>query len=585
MILRGLYILRKIDMKGWRVLSVEEQALLEARGCYAESWAEVAVAEDFGVEQLRNVRFGGEVRIGSATRISDATIINYHIGNNCLIDSVLRIECRRASSFGEGVGVSVVNENGGRMTHIYRELTAQTAYLMAMMRNRKEVVNAMRSMVLSRAEEHRSTVGIIEDGVSIIGTRFIREVKVERGARIEGASLLENGTVGADAYVGVDVRAKEFIIDNGSTVDGASSIERCFVGERSVINNSFTAIDTLFFANCHCENGEAAAVFAGPFTVSHHKSSLLIAGIFSFFNAGSGTNQSNHLFKSGAVHQAVHQRGTKFGSSAYVMAPSIEGAFTVVLGRHTRHHDTQDMPFSYLIEDNGESLLLPALSLKSYGTVRDIEKWKQRDRRELGRDNICFEEFNPFLTGKMLRGVDALTRLYDGDPEAKSYSYNRTTIRTPMLLRGIKLYNSAIAASIGAMLSQGDYRNVEEPKVEEWIDVAGQYMPLSKVEEILCCVGRGCSLDDVDRMFSEAMLQYDDMAAGYAYALLANLQGNEPSAEDVAATIVAAKNILAKMRETTDADRLRDGGLGMMVGYGYDFREEDERIADFRNTR
>ena len=24
-----------------------------------------------------------------------------------------------------------------------------------------------------------------------------------------------------------------------------------------------------------------------------------------FFNAGSGTNQSNHLFKSGAVHQSV----------------------------------------------------------------------------------------------------------------------------------------------------------------------------------------------------------------------------------------------------------------------------------------
>ena len=42
----------------------------------------------------------------------------------------------------------------------------------------------------------------------------------------------------------------------------------------------------------------------GPYTVSHHKSSLLIAGMFSFFNAGSGSNQSNHLFKSGAVHQA-----------------------------------------------------------------------------------------------------------------------------------------------------------------------------------------------------------------------------------------------------------------------------------------
>ena len=571
-------------MAGCRVLSAEERRVLEVRGCVADSWDEVFVSEDFHVEQLRNVRFGGEVYVGSKTRISDTTIINYKVGDNCLIDSVLRIECRHSSSFGEGVGVSVVNENGGRTTYIYRELTAQTAYVMAMMRNRVKTVDAIRTMIQQRAKEHSSAMGVIGDNVSILGSRFIREVKLESGAVVEGASLLENGTVGGNAYIGVDVRAKDFIVDNGSKVDGAASVERCFVGEKTVIANGFTAVDTLFFANCHCENGEAAAVFAGPFTVSHHKSSLLIAGIFSFFNAGSGTNQSNHLFKSGAVHQAVHQRGTKFGSSAYVMAPSIEGAFTVVLGRHTRHHDTQDMPYSYLIEDNGDSLLMPALSLKSFGTVRDIEKWKQRDRRELMRDNICFEEFNPFLTGKMLRGVDALTRLYDGDPEAKSYSYNRTTIRVHMLLRGIKLYNSAIAASLGSMLSEGDYRRAEATAAE-WIDVAGQYLPLYEVEALLSLVEEGATLDDIDAWFADRMSCYKDMAAAYAYALLTNLMGHQPSDEEVQETIVAGRNILAKMRETTEADRMRDNGLDMMVGYGYDFREESEQIADFRNTR
>ena len=38
-------------------------------------------------------------------------------------------------------------------------------------------------------------------------------------------------------------------------------------------------------------SSRAAAIFWG----AH-----LIAGMFSFFNAGSGSNQSNHLFKSGA---------------------------------------------------------------------------------------------------------------------------------------------------------------------------------------------------------------------------------------------------------------------------------------------
>ena len=568
-----------------RVLSQEERMLLEQRGCSALSWDEVTVSTDFRPEQLRNVRFEGRTIIGSRTRISDSTIANYIIGNDCHIDDVLRMECRHASTFGEGVGVAAVNENGGRTAIIYRELTSQIAYIMTMMRNRKEAVEQLIKLATARAEEHRSTLGVVEDDSTIMGARFIREVHIERGATIEGASHLENGTVGSNAHVGIDVRAKDFIFDNDTKVDGASSIERCFVGENTTIGNGFTAVDTLFFANCHCENGEAASVFAGPFTVSHHKSSLLIAGIFSFFNAGSGTNQSNHLFKSGAVHQAVHQRGTKFGSSAYVMSPSIEGPYTVVLGRHTRHHDTQDMPYSYLVEEDGYTLLMPALSLKSYGTIRDIEKWKTRDKRNLKRDNICFEEFNPFITGKMMRGVDALTRLQERDPEAKTYSYNRTTIRASMIPRSLKLYNSAIAASLGAMLSSGDYTK-EEYDHTEWIDIAGQYLPLGTTESLLQRIATGeMTLETITEELNSWHKRYDDMAAAYAFDVLASLMGHVPTKEEVRETIEAAQNILKRMRETTEADRERDAGLDMMVGYGYDFRDEGEQVADFLNTR
>lgn len=568
-----------------RALSAEERTMLEQRGCSALSWDEVTVSDDFRPEQLRNVRFEGRTSIGSRTRISDSTIANYAIGNDCCIDDVLRMECRHASTFGEGVGVAAVNENGGRTAIIYREITSQIAYIMTMMRNRNEAVQRLLKMATERAEEHRSTMGVVEDGSTVMGARFIREVYIERGATIEGASHLENGTVGINAHVGIDVRAKDFIFDNDTKVDGASSIERCFVGENTKIGNGFTAVDTLFFANCHCENGEAASVFAGPFTVSHHKSSLLIAGIFSFFNAGSGTNQSNHLFKSGAVHQAVHQRGTKFGSSAYVMAPSIEGPYTVVLGRHTRHHDTQDMPYSYLIEEDGHTLLMPALSLKSYGTIRDIEKWKSRDKRKMKRDNICFEEFNPFITGKMMRGVDALTRLQERDPEAKTYSYNRTTIRASMIPRSIKLYNGAIAASLGVMLRMGNYRAAEYDHTE-WIDIAGQYLPLGITEQLLQRIANGeLTLDTLAKEMTAWHARYNDMAAAYAYDVLTSLMGHAPSDTEVEETIAAADNILQRMREATEADRERDAGLDMMVGYGYDFRDQGEQVADFMNTR
>ena len=573
-------------MSQYRQLTLHERSELELRGCHAESWDNVMVAPDFCTAQLRNVRFEGDIYIGSKTYISYSTLCNYSIGCNCHIDSVLRMECRHSSLFGNGVMVSAVNENGGRSIPIYNHLTSQIAYLMAMMRNKPAMTEELKRKAMAEAEKVRSNMGNVGDDVTILGVRFIREVCIGNGVKIEGASHLENGTILDDVTIGVDVRAKDFIADYQSIIESGACIERCFVGEKSHLANGFTAADSLFFANCHCENGEAAAIFAGPFTVSHHKSSLLIAGIFSFFNAGSGTNQSNHLFKSGAVHQAVHLRGSKFGSNAYVMSPAIEGPYTVILGRHTRHHDTQDMPYSYLIEEGGHSSLVPAIALTSYGTVRDTEKWKQRDKRTAKHDNIHFEEHNPYLTGKMLRGVDILTRLSEDDPEAKSYNYNRTIIKAPMLQRGIKLYNSAIAASIGSMLSRGDLSRASAEGCGEWVDIGGQYLPFEYLERIIeCAESKSSTIADVRNMFDEAMASYDDMAAAYACNLLGGLLGHTPSSEEIDNAIAASKRIIERMREKTEADRQRDTGSEMMIGYGYDFRDLDEKLADFRQTR
>ena len=63
------------------------------------------------------------------------------------------------------------------------------------------------------------------------------------------------------------------------------------------------------------------------------------------------------------------------------MAPAAEGEFTTVIGRHTKHHDTSLLPYSYLIENDGVSYLMPAFALRSYGTVRDVELWAKRDKR------------------------------------------------------------------------------------------------------------------------------------------------------------------------------------------------------------
>ncbi|MHB8899713.1 MAG: DUF4954 family protein, partial [Thermoguttaceae bacterium] len=53
------------DTVSYRPLTREEIATLAGRGCDSADWGLVEVAEGFRPERLRNVRFGGRVRLGS----------------------------------------------------------------------------------------------------------------------------------------------------------------------------------------------------------------------------------------------------------------------------------------------------------------------------------------------------------------------------------------------------------------------------------------------------------------------------------------------------------------------------------------
>ena len=559
-----------------RRLKKGEITSLVAAGNSAENWQDILVADSFSVENICGCRFEGRVEIEQGTVLYNSTISNYHICTGARVESVLRLECQGQSSFGNGVKVATVNENGGRSVVIYDKLTAQTAYVAAMYRHRAEVVEAISAQALSYAEGKRSDMGLVGHGATIVGAKFVRQTNVGKGARIEGASLVCNATLLDGAYVGVDVKATDFIAAQGSKIDCGAVVERCFVGENAVVSKGFTAVDSLIFSCSHLENGEACSLFAGPYTVSHHKSSLLIAGIFSFFNAGSGTNQSNHLFKSGAIHQAVHRRGCRFGSNGYVMAPSAEGEFTTVLGRHTRHHDTSALPFSYLIEQNGVSVLLPAFALRSYGTVRDVEKWQARDNRRHCRDIISYQEYNPLLTEKVMQAVATLRAMIaKGGAEQAEYHYNNVVIKRSAAIYAVTMYEHYIAAAIGAMLSCG---SDADSAMNRWVDLAGQYVDGSLVESLL---DRFTTIAAFEQALRDFEAQYDDAAHGWALTALSQQLGHTATAAEIEAAIEAGNQSHAFLRSRTTADCQADSGEAMSVGYGID-GDDEIRLADFR---
>ncbi|MEE0860013.1 MAG: DUF4954 family protein, partial [Paludibacteraceae bacterium] len=410
------------------------------------------------------------------------------------------------STFGNGVRVPVMNEGGGREIPIFNELSASLAYILTIYRHRPTMIKQLEQQIDAYAEQQASERGRIGRDVRILNCGSIKNVQIGDCAELIGVSRLKNGTINsnpqAPVYLGSGVKCTDFIIASGVKIGDSTLVDKCFVGQGCVFDKHYSAGESLFFSNCQGMHGEACAIFAGPYTVTHHKSTLLIAGLFSFLNAGSGSNQSNHMYKLGPIHQGIAERGTKTTSDSYLLWPSKIGAFSLVMGRHTHHADTSELPFSYLIENNSETYIVPGANLRTVGTIRDAQKWPKRDNRKDPKklDQINFNLLSPYTVQKMWHGREVLTQVAEqaGSPQ-EVYDYKNCKIRHSSLHHGISLYTIGIQKFLGNSLisrledkplhSMADVYAALQPNVEvglgNWVDLAGLIVPKHAVSALL----------------------------------------------------------------------------------------------------
>lgn len=627
-------------MKKYRKLSDDELLQLQSQGCVCDDWSSIEVAEDFEVRYIKNVCFSGKNKLGSFTatyteksgivrhsgiynatlhncEVSDDVYINkigryianYKIGRNSYIENVDLLAVDEKSSFGNGVEVAVINEGGGREVPIYDFLSSSIAYIIALYRYRKEAVAWLCNEVKRYALSITSNMGLVGDGVRIVNCGEIRNVKIGDNAIIDGCALLENGSVNSNAIapvkVGIGVNARNFIFSSGSEVADGALIERCFVGQGSVVGKQFSATDVLFFANCQAFHGEAASLFAGPYTVSHHKSSLLIAGLYSFLNVGSGSNQSNHGYKFGPVHQGIVGRGSKTTSDSYLLWPARIGAFTLIKGRHTTHPDTMSFPFSYLIEDNGVSYLVPAVNLRSVGTVRDVQKWQKRDNRkdEFLLDKISFSLLNPYTVGRMRSGIEKLKQIKQTEKLSNgNYFYKGLQIKESALQRGMAVYKKYafkyVVEAIIKKLKSREFGSIEEvrkilsdklPLMEgEWVDLGGLIICKQCVDEMLCRIEAHEyeNIDFVNNYLSVFYKNYEINEWSWVNAFAEerfNINFAELSKERLYQLLDLYRKGEEDIVEMLLEDAKKDYAEQMRIGYGMD--NESRQLDDLNLVR
>ena len=563
----------------YRSLTFEEIEILESNSCWAEDWSRVEVAEDgFQAKFFHRVMFYGDVQLGSVQKeveitkgfvkhsgINDATlrnvtvgndcliekvgnyINNYTIGDDCLISNISVMETTEGATYGEGNLISVLNEVGDGNVIFFHDLNSQFAAFMVKHFNDKDLKNAIRRLVkeeIARTNPERGTIG---NNVKIVNTREITNTVIQDDCEISGASRLSDCTIlsseYASVYIGTGVICENSIISDGSSIVNSVKMQDCFVGEACQISNGFTASQSVFFANSFMSNGEACAAFCGPFCASHHKSSLLIGGMFSFYNAGSGTNFSNHAYKMGPMHWGILERGTKTASGSYLLMPATIGTFSVCFGKLIHHPNTTALPFSYLIAEADKMYLVPGRNITTVGLYRDIRKWPKRDMRpqQTQKSIVNFDWLSPYSVGEILQGKKILENLRQASGDnVSSYNYHEYVINATSLRKGIKYYDIALRIYMGAVLKRAHkWGFFGKPQTEvglgRWDDLSGLLLPVSEERRLIEDIKSGSleTIEEVVNRFREINENYRIYQWAWTYRMILEYYGiNEISPED-----------------------------------------------------
>ena len=411
-----------------RELTKQEIAIMEGRGCRADDWSLVQVAEDFDPFRVRRTHFAGSCVLGRfhgevevmpgmclPTGIYDCTLIDCQVGNDCLLENVRfathvvieresvlfdigSITCSGAATFGCGQDIPLACETGGRELPLWAEVDLTAATLVVRDREQQAQQAQLREAVTQYTKQLTSSVTWVRRGAMIRHTERLHDVYVGSHAELDHANGFERVAVLSSPDEPTRVTGGATVVDSvlqwGVTVGGNAIIKHSVLLEHSAADDHATIEESLIGPNTTIAKGEVTASLVGPFVGFHHQSLLISA----FWPEGRGNIAYGAMVGSNHTGRAPDQEiwpgeGTFFGLGCSIRFPSDFSAapYTFISAGTNTLPQKIEFPFSLLSTPSDEvdpvvprayNEIQPGWGLyaNAYGIERSELKFKQRDR-------------------------------------------------------------------------------------------------------------------------------------------------------------------------------------------------------------
>lgn len=513
-----------------RALSREEIAVMEDRGCRADDWSLIQVAQDFDPFRLRRTqlkgrcvlgRFSGEVELTPGVKLAmgiyDCTLIDCQVGNDCLLESVRfavnvicdrdavlfdigTIDCSKAARFGCGQLIPLACELGGRDLPLWAEVTVDDAALVARCRNDQAGQQAVKEAVERYTQTVTSPVTWVRRRARIRHVKHVHDAYIGVAAEVTNALDVSNVAVlsSAEEPTRIDGGASvsDAVLQLGVSVGGLGIVRHSVLCEHSAVDEHATVEASLIGPNTTIAKGEVTASLVGPFVGFHHQSLLIAA----FWPEGKGNVAHGAMVGSNHTGRAPDQEiwpgeGMFFGLGCAIRYPAdfSESPYSIIsMGVSTLPQKVR-YPFSLITvpaEPLGEAgnhvpraynEIIPGWSLSSnaYGLVRMELKFAARDQAR--RHQFDYKVHRPQIMRLVREARDRLLAITSIKPvylDDDLPGLGRNFLREELRLQAIETYTRTLKRYCLRMLLAEQENNVQIPGSAELAhELARQLVP------------------------------------------------------------------------------------------------------------